>query len=86
MNCRDFCTLLLREARKDLNKFADKKKELKGMYCETASQLASTDRYFWVKDKSGCVIWEGTSCCAYYARFQAINVTLKNMDDDYEKE
>lgn len=72
MNCRTFCTALLREARKDLNEYPGFKELLKGMYVDRSSMF-SGKRYFWVKRSNGATIWEGYSCCVYHARYMAIN-------------
>ncbi len=71
MNCQTFCTGLLREARQDLNKYPGFKQLLKGMYVDRSSMFGN-ERYFWVKRENGVTIWEGSTCCVYHARYEAI--------------
>ena len=71
MNCRTFCTSLLRGARDDLNRFFPHlKSQFKGMYVDRS--IWGSAKYFWVKKSNGKSIWEGSACCVYHARYLAI--------------
>ncbi len=87
MDCKTFCTALLREARKDAQTILGTRGLagwVKGWYTES-SRVCANKKWFWVKDRTGGVMWEGTSCCSYHAKYRALNKIMdQQLRDDRE--
>lgn len=80
LGCSNFCRTLLSEARGDLIALIGRKKTdeiFRGMYTDRSEW--GTDKYFWVNDRTRKKLWEGSACCSYHAKYNAI---LKQLDKE----
>jgi hypothetical protein len=71
MSCNDTCRPMLTSMRRVLRgEKIDIDAKARGMYVDGPSGFKS--RYYWVRNSQGAVIWEGSACCKWAARYYGL--------------